>query len=142
MLDEHVRFPARAVIFVKLLPADTVLKQLNLRNRTCAVMLDVMDMTPVLVDRLCKSSIWRTGGLGLIADNAYSWRRITFRCPMLRNASASFIEHFHSVPAPVADGSRPLQKALLLQEHHEPPSYCQGIGDALPREIQFGCITL
>ena len=128
----------QSVVVLKRPPAAEALTTLRRHART--LLLDLMDQPPWLIRGVCHLLFD-----AYIADNARSWATISARprCPSLRDASVSLIEHPHTVTRPVSTGRRQIRRALLVQEHkEEEPGYCKNLHAALPIDIRFDCFLL
>lgn len=127
-----------AVVFIKDLPSNlTALRAL--RGRACTVRLDLLDIVPDRLRALCRGAALRLID-GVFADNAVSWVRLRRTCPALGSLPVDFVEHWHSMPRPVADGSNALARALLLHEHRTDSATCDELRAALA-PTAFDCIT-
>lgn len=136
----------RAIVFLKTLPHDFNLLFL-VRAATPTLLLDTMDLSPTYHAASCKhpQAIHRLDGV--IVNNRASWARIKYDCPRLAAKRVHYIEHFHSVPRRLSNGSRwrVSPRALLLMEHRVLPSakpWCKGLKDAMSPTMRFDCRPL
>ena len=107
----------RAIIFVKEMPPLDILARL--RAITCSVLIDSMDYNFGYFGQTCRKPHLTRLLDGALVDNAASANRIRAGCTTGLGALSRIfeVEHFHSVPARVSNGSRPISRALLVQEH-------------------------
>lgn len=128
----------QSIVVLKRPPAADALT--TLRRHASTLLLDLMDQPPWLIRGVCHSPFD-----AYIADNARSWATISSkpRCPRLRGASVSLIEHPHTIARPVSNGRRQIRRALLVQEHREEePQFCEDLHGALPPGVHFDCFLL
>ena len=130
------------IIFLKVLPH--FWHMMTLRESACTLTLDQMDDWDY--KHLCHPHDRRLAMLdAMISDNAIARTRHAAECrhgSLHKNETqiAMTIEHHHTVPCRVSDGSAPLRRALLLQEHSS-DNFCSVLQHAMPTGVVFDCIV-